>query len=184
MSINVAGHTFVFHQRDQQDGLGYDIVWEGKINAPALTHWGRGDKQLGDSPLPIELLNDSGAPPSLNQQQALEWLCSHLQESVKRIQLACEKSWDEVYCCDGEEEMDDDVEYFIERIRIPPNTAPEWGQNQQDPALPSLIVVDLEQDWEWEHGFYVVLGPSNPARDFWSDWDGLNEAGLVRYDDA
>ncbi|MCA9072258.1 MAG: hypothetical protein KDA84_25200 [Planctomycetaceae bacterium] len=163
---------------EDEDGLGFCFHWKGQIPALTLTNWGRGDGKLGSALLPVEFALDSRNPPSASQQSAFEWFCAHLDETLPRIQKACERSWKECYYWEGNEMTEDDG-YFIEGIRIPPNNASEWTMNPRDPSLPALIIVDLKQDWEVEHGFYVVLDPVRESGDCWTTWDGLSDMGLV-----
>lgn len=182
MHIALDGHIFTMRRLAKPDGLGYDFHWEGQVTSPGLTHWGRGGKQLRDRPLPIALLSTSDDPPSISQQSTFRWLCSHLDAIPSRIQALCEQSWSDCYERDGDTIGEDD-EFFVEGIRIPPNRAPEWMAKPRDDSLPSLILVDLDQSWEVEHGFYLVLDPSTPQEDLWTTWDGLAELGLVHEDE-
>lgn len=178
MKITIAGHEFVLDPTEDEDSLGYSIHWNGQIPAPELTNWGRGKDKLGEDLLPVCFPGVSNDPPSASQQSALEWLCFYLGEALPRIQSACEKSWKECYYWEGNEMTEED-EYFINGIRIPPNNPPDWVDNPRDPSSAALILVDLDQDWELEHGFYVVLDPITPRNDCWTTWDGLLEMGLV-----
>lgn len=182
MNIKIAGHDFESKRFKQEDGLGYHVYWRGKVPAEPLTTWGRGEEQLGSKPLPIAFVSNSDDAPLPRQQNALEWLLTHLDEAAKRIQAACEKSWSDCYYWEGNE-MEDDEEYYITDIRIPPGESPEYVDHPRDPSLPALIVVVLEQDWEVEHGFYVVLDPTNPNDDAWATWDSLEELGLIASED-
>lgn len=181
MSITVAGHEFTRLPPDE-DGLGFSIYWESKVPLPVLTNWGRGEEKLGDQPLPVAFIGTTEDPPSPSQQQVWEWLNSHVDEALTRIQSACERSWKECYYWEGNE-MEDDDEYFIKQVRIPPINTSDDIDNPRDPSSPSLIIIDLEQDWEMEHGFYVVLDPLNAKEDCWTTWDGMYDLGLVVEED-
>ena len=183
MSFTVGGHEFQLEHQGEKDDLGYRIYLRNQMAAAPLTTWGRGEDQLGAQPLPVSFVGNSEAPPSPAQRAAFEWLASHLEEAATRVQAACENSWRECYYWEGNE-MEDDEEYFIEDIRIPPGETGDGINPPRDPALPALIVVDLQQDWEIEHGFYVVLDPADAQFDRWTTWDGMTEIGLCCDDDA
>lgn len=177
MQIQIGQFEFVQTQLDDSDGLDYDFYWQAFVPAASLTTWGRGSEQLGAEPLPITCLQADESPLLQRQVAAAQWLLKNLDSIVSLIQSACEDAWSACYYWEGNEMTDED-EYYITGIRIPPGEAPPWGE-PRDPSLPALIVVDMEQDWELEHGFYVVLDPATGTAE-WTTWDGLQDKGLVR----
>lgn len=178
MSVEIAGFDFTHRQLDEADGLEFEHYWQAAVPAKGLTHWGRGDERLGDQPLPVAMLTVDENAPTTAQQQAAEWFCSHAEELAARVQAACEDAWQSTYYWEGNE-MEDDEEFWVTGVRIPPTSTSEDVYIPRNPELPAVVIVDLEQDWEMEHAFYVVLDPANPSGDSWTTWDGLAGMGLV-----
>lgn len=182
MAVSIGDHQFTLNPSDEEDGLGYTVYWESKIPAKPLTSWGRGEEQLGEQPLPVAMISNSHNEPPSHQQAAVDWLIQNMDEVVKRIQTQCEVAWKSCYYWEGNE-MEDDEEYFITGVRVPPGESSDWVSNPRDHAVPALIVFDLEQDWEVEHGFYVILDPVDARQDCWATWDLMSDMGLVYEED-
>lgn len=182
MTLDFGGYQFALENLGDEDDVGYRVYWRGEVSVLPVTTWGQGDERLDQKPLPVSFIANTDAPPSPAQRAAFEWLLTHVEEAVARIQAACEDSWRECYYWEGNEMTDED-EYFVEGIRIPPGENNESVLTPRDPSLPALIVVDLGQDWEIEHGFYVVLDPADPNNDQWTTWDGMADLGLCYLED-
>ncbi|MEZ5943342.1 MAG: hypothetical protein R3C18_18255 [Planctomycetaceae bacterium] len=182
MSVNIAGNAFSLNVQEEEDGLGYSVYWEAQVPAAPLTTWGRGAGQLGAKPLPVACISNSEEPPLPHQQAAVEWLLANFDDVAKRIQAQCESAWKGCYYWEGNE-MEDDDEYWVEGVRIPPGESFDWVSIHRSRSLPALIVIDFDQCWELEHAFYVVIDPTDSRKDCWTTWDGMGDMGLIYEED-
>jgi hypothetical protein len=165
MSVEIAGVRFATGTYKNHDMLGYLANSHALVACPQLASWGLGDDYDQSRSLPISLSHTPEAVPSSAQQAAFEWLMNQAEAAATRLERLIENAWKECYFGDHRP-TDDEVMHHIESIAISP---------RENPCRASKIVFAIEQDWEVEHGFYLILDPENPSGDAWCWWDGLDE---------
>ena len=197
--MTIAG--FEFEASGPEEG--YAAVYRGEVNLPSVQGWGK--ERDPDVPTDVEIYV-LGDGPSPQQVTALEWLIANDAAMPPRLQGATEQSWRDCYAVmHGEpadapvREPEDTEEYSVETVTIYPTPEPSEEDlaayeelddvlkshlpPPRDPSLPALLVIELAQDWEEEHGYYLFIDPVGEAGDSWGTWDSLNDRGYIRDDD-
>lgn len=169
MATHFAGIEFQHGVYKHPDTLGYHASHRGELAADALSRWGRGDHTDSPRPIPLELSHEEEDVPAAAQIASLQWLVDKAAEVAARLDRMVESAWRECYFGDHRP-ADEETDRSIQAISIPP---------PRDGAAYSKIVFTLDQEWEVEHGFYIILDPGNPDRDVWCWWDGLDENDVM-----
>ena len=172
-TLTIEGETFtpVEFSEDGEDDIdmmpfGYRFGWRGQFADGQLTTLGRGE---GD-PLPVLVACPEAAEPEKRQIKTVEWLLKKPEVAARRIVRMCvdarQDVYDEQHMGHPKVEKPEDIagEYHINALLVPP---PQEDSRERPP-----VVVELQTDFEEEHGFYVLL-PATSKGTSWTTFDGI-----------